>query len=311
MNAYANTPNPAASVSGRHPGQPGLRIAVVSGAEPENWRSIYRRLNGKSRLLASFLLRSAAALATFAGMFGVAGLVAAVIVHLLPDVSPYYLAAFVALPALLSGAACGQIGGNLFLRLWYRLDDANRRGFATRLSLARSPQEWPVWMKRWLFTGDWLGTPTYDLRLPYVRIFVEGSAPVTCREEDALWREIHQNISGDSLWEAGTNIREISYPRLLPDWAHEVEKGDGYSDLKAKIGPDEASAWVRHLWRRACRQWPALGAQDYPEQARRECFEMYSLPLSGGNHALVVVLRPTTFVQELDLSAKETTGAAA
>ncbi len=311
MYASAKQNTPPASISGRHPAHPGVRIAVVSGAEPDNWRGIYRRLNDGWRSLAGLFLSVSAAGSTFAGMFGAAALLAALIVHLLPHVSPYYLAAFVTLPALLAGAACGQIGGNVFLRLWYRLDDASRRGFATRLSLARCPHEWPAWLKRWLFTGDWLGSPAYDLRLPYVRIFIEGHPPLSCREEDALWREIHQNISGDSLWEAGTNIREISYPEVLPDWAREVEKGDGFADLKAKIGSEEASAWVRHLWRRACRQWPALGAQDYPEQARRECFEMYSLPLAGGSHALVVVLRPTTFVQELDLNEKDLAGAAA
>lgn len=284
----------SASNSGR---LPPVRITVVQGNEPEDWRSIYDRLDKSIR--SEFLLKGVAALFTFLGIFSVAGALALIIISLFPSMSPYYLSASVVLPGLLGGAAFGQTGGNLFLRLRYGLDDATRRGFATRLSFVRAPQDWPASIKRWLFTGDWMGSPAYDLRLPYVRIFVRGEAPHTCREEDELWREIHGHISGDSLWEAGANIREISYPSELPAWAREVGKGDGYSDLEKRIGPDEANAWVMHLWRRACRQWPALGANDYPEKARRECFEMHSLTLDGGREALVVVLRPATFVTEL------------
>lgn len=284
-------------------GLPPIRIAVVQGNEPEDWRRIYNRLDRSSGM--EILLKGSAALFTFFGIFSVAGVLAAIAFNLFPNVSPYYLSACVILPGLLGGAALGQTGGNLFLRLRFGMDSATRRGFATRLSLARSPDSWPVSVKRWLFTGDWLGSPAYDLRLPYVRIFVKGDAPHTCRDEDALWREIHGQISGDSLWEAGANIREISYPSELPAWAREVEKGDGYSDLEKRIGPDEANAWVMHLWRRACRQWPALGANDYPEKARRECFEMHSMPLTGGREALVVVLRPVTFVAEMTHEHRE------
>ena len=276
-----------------------LRIAVVQGALPDDWRTIHERLNRGSHGFAGFCLKCFAGLATFSGVVLVGGALAAVIAHFFPGISPYYLSCAVILPALLAGAAMGQAGGNLFLRLYYRLDDETRRGFATRLSLARCPAGWPKYLKRWLFTGDWLGSPAYDLRLPYVRIYVQGDAPLTCREEDSMWREIHGNISGDSLWEAGTNIREISYPRELPSWAKQVEKGDGFADLQKRIGQNEASQWVMHLWRRACRQWPALGANDYPEKARRECFEMHSFTLTDGREALVVVLRPVSFVMEL------------
>lgn len=279
---------------------PAVRIAVVQGALPDDWRLIYDRLSDNTAgRLARTLLKVTAASATFAGLFAVSGALTLVILHFMPDVSPVFLAIGVVLPGLLGGAAFGQAGGNLFFRLWTGLDDATRRGFATRLSLARCPAGWPKYLKRWLFTGDWLGSPAYDLRLPYVRIYVQGDAPLTCREEDSMWREIHGNISGDSLWEAGTNIREISYPRELPSWAKQVEKGDGFADLQKRIGQNEASQWVMHLWRRACRQWPALGANDYPEKARRECFEMHSFTLTDGREALVVVLRPVSFVMEL------------
>jgi hypothetical protein len=215
--------------------------------------------------------------------------------------SEYFLCAAIVLPSLLAGVAAGQFAGRAFLRVALGLDDATRRGFASRLSLARCPEDWPASIKRWLFTGDWLGSPSYDLRVPYARIFIEGEAPLACREEDALWREIHGAVSGDSLWEAGANFREISYPAQLPSWAANVEGGDGFAELQGHIGLTEASDWVMHLWRRACRQWPSLGAGDYPGQGRRECFEMHSLTLAGGRRALVVVLRPTSFVVELEL----------
>lgn len=279
----------------------GVRIAVVQGAAPEDWRCIHERINLGSKRFTGMLMSVTAATCTFVGLFGVATALAAAIVHYMPDVSPYYLAAAVMLPSMLTGAATGQMGGNLFLRLRYGLDDATRRGFATRLSLGRCPADWPASLKRWLFTGDWLGSPDYDMRLPYVRIYIEGDAPATCREEDELWREIHGEISGDSLWEAGTNIREISYPSELPSWARDVEKGDGFADLQKRIGSAEASNWVTHLWRRATRQWPALGSSDFPEKSRRECFEMHFITLDSGRSALVVVLRPLAFVGEHEL----------
>ena len=288
-----------------HPGKsaarhPALRIAVVQGALPDDWRAIYERLDKSAHNLAGFFLNLSAGAATFTAVVGVGWVLAWIIFALFPAMSEYFVCSAIILPALLAGVAAGQVAGNVFLRLYHRLDDATRRGFATRLSLARCPETWPAYLKRWLFTGDWLGSPSYDLRLPYVRIYVEGDAPLTCREEDTLWREIHGNISGDSLWEAGTNFREISYPSQLPSWAGEVEKGDGFGDLQRRVGQTEASQWVMHLWRRACRQWPALGVGDYPEQARRECFEMHSLTLDDGRKTLVVVLRPTSFVVELE-----------
>ncbi|MCC8167559.1 MAG: hypothetical protein LIQ31_15830 [Planctomycetes bacterium] len=116
-----------------------VRIAVVSGAEPDDWRRIYDRLNSSRHRLTALLQRTTVAVSTFVGVIAVAGLIAVGIVHLNPEVSPYYLIGGVMLPALLAGAACGQAGGNLFLRLWFRMDDATRRGFATRLTLARCP----------------------------------------------------------------------------------------------------------------------------------------------------------------------------
>ncbi len=226
-----------------------------------------------------------------------------------PQAGFYLLCSVIILPALLAGAAAGQSAGNLYLRLALGLDDATRRGFATRLSLSRCPREWPASFKRWLFTGDWLGSPAYDLRVPYARIFIEGEASLSCSDEDGLWREIHRTVSGDDLWEAGANFREISYPRQLPAWATEVEGGDGFADLQKRIGRGEAADWVMHLWRRACRQWPALGANDHPEAARRECFEMHSLVLSGGRKALVVILRPTSFVMELEMEQEDSIAA--
>ncbi|MCD8351533.1 MAG: hypothetical protein LUC93_13075 [Planctomycetaceae bacterium] len=285
--------------------QSGVRIAVVQGAAPDDWRRIHERINTSSKQTLMLSLAATAAGCTFAGMFGVALGIALAIIHVMPEISPYYLAAAVMLPSLLCGAAAGQAGGNLFLRFRFRLDDATRRGFATRLSLGRCPPDWPIALKRWLFTGDWLGSPAYDLRLPYARIYIAGDAPASCRDEDALWREIHGEISGDSLWEAGTNIREISYPSVLPAWSRLIEKGDGFADLQKRIGPEEASAWVLHLWRRACRQWPVLGDGDFPATARRECFEMHFLSLSGGRDALVVVLRPTAFVSEAGAAGSE------
>lgn len=293
--------------SGRHLRKAPLRISVVPGTEPEDWRRIYERLNKRSQWLMNFLLKLSAALGTFVGLFVTSAVLAVTIYSIEPAISPHYLASAVLLPGLLAGAAAGQMSGNLFLKIWNRLGTSTRRGFAMRLTLGRCPMSWSVFLKRWLFTGDWLGHPAFDLRLPYLRIYIKGEAPVSCREEEALWREIHAHVSGDEVWEAGANIREVSYPSELPVWAGDIANGEGFADLQRRIGRRAASEWVQHLWRRACRQWPSLGANDYPERARRECFEMHRLELSGNREALVVVLRPVNFVHELEeeLAAEE------
>lgn len=275
------------------------RIAVNHGAEPQDWQDIYNRLNDRAAKFSAFLFGGSVMGSTFFGLFAALGVLAYAARHLFPDISIHSLACLVCPPAFLVGAAAGQKGGNIFMRLWFSLSEETRRGFATRLTLGRAPAKWPATLRRWLFTGDWMTPPHFDARLPYVRIFVMGDSPATCKDEDELWREIHGEISGDTLWEAGANHREISYPRHLPSWAKNVGKGEGLDDLKSRIGDRTAVDWVTHLWRRACKQWPALNSHEYPLQARRECFEIHSLVLSDGREALVVVLRPSNLAQEL------------
>lgn len=285
------------------------RIAVASGAEPGDWQTIHDRIDSRPAKLTSTLVNVSAAAATFLGLFATIAMLASAIWWIYPDTSAYYMACFVVPPGFLVGAAAGQAGGNVFLRLWFGLDDATRRGFATRLTLGRAPGHWPGAVRRWLFSGDWLGAPACDMRLPYVRIFALGAAPATCREEDELWREIHGTISGDSTWEAGCNHREISYPQELPAWVRQVNKGDGVEALQKRIGRQAASDWVAHLWRRACRQWPALGDGSLPDAFRRDCFEIHSLALSRGREALVVVLRPTETPAEAEIAENKVAAA--
>lgn len=280
------------------------RIAVEQGEEPADWQGIYDCLNARASKFSPALFNIAVVFSTFLGLFAALGSMAFVIKQFFPAISYPLLVCLVSPPGFLVGAATGQAGGNLFMRVLFGLDDATRRGFATRLTLGRAPAAWNDAVCRWLFTGNWMSSPFYDPRLPYVRIFVMGSAPSSCREEDSLWREIHNQIAGDSHWETGANHREISYPRELPAWAKRLENGEGIEGLKKRIGEKTASEWVMHLWRRACRQWPILGGEDYPVESRRECFEIHSLPLSSGREALVVVLRPSCFAAEMAEEAK-------
>ena len=274
---------------------PPSRIAIRNDVEPGDWREVYRKMDASSADGAILLFHVASAVATLAGLFAAVGLAAGIATWAEPAISTVYLACLILPPGFLVGAAAGQAGGNLFLRLRHRIDDETRRGFAMRLTLARAPASWPNHVKRWLFTGDWLTPPVYDARLPYVRIFVDGPAPATCRAEDELWREIHENISRDGLWEAGMNHREISYPAQLPGWARKVGRGDGAAELEDRIGAETARDWIEHLWRRAARQCPLLGPREFPAAAGREIFESHHIRLTGGREALVVVLRPSCF----------------
>lgn len=275
------------------------RIAIKNDVEPGNWDAILARVNTRSSAFSNLWFQMAVGGGVLAGLFGTFGFFAAILSHFFPYAPPAYLAVFIMPPGMLVGAAVGQLAGNYFMRTWFGIDEETRRGFATRLTLGRTPEGWPLLVKRWLFTGDWLKSPVFDPRLPYVRIFVSGAAPESCAEEDALWREIHCRVSGDSLWEAGANHREISYPQELPGWARKVEPGDGVEELDKRLGKTVSRQWLSHLWRRACKQWPLLGSGDYPADARRECFEAHHLYLSGEREALLVVLRPTCFAADV------------
>jgi hypothetical protein len=275
------------------------RIAIKNDVEPEDWQDIYERIDSSAKRFPISLFHLTVGAGTLAGLFGTVSVFMVVLTQFFPFVAPSLLACFISPLGFLVGAAGGQLGGNLFFQLWLGLDRETRRGFATRLTLARAPEEWALQVKKWLFTGDWMNSPVYDARLPYVRIFVSGDAPVSCAEEDRLWREIHDKVSGDSLWEAGANHREISYPMHLPAWARKVETGDGVEELDKRLGSDVSHAWVRHLWRRACRQWPLLGSGEFPLNARKETFEAHHLFLQHGREALLVVLRPNCFAAEV------------
>ncbi|MCL2000017.1 MAG: hypothetical protein FWG74_01165, partial [Planctomycetes bacterium] len=234
------------------------RLAADSDVEPEEWQEIYDRLNQRAAHKISILTKAAAAAGTFAGIFAVTGIMAAIVSQIYPTVSPYYLICFVLPPALLAGAASGQATGNLFLRGWFDLDETTRRGFAARLTLARAPAAWPVELIRWLFAGDWLETPGIDSRLPYARAFVMGPLPAACRDEAGLWREIHSAISCVGLMEVGANHWEISYPKQFPTWMEETGWCGGFEELEKRIGVDTASEWAERLRRRARRQWPDI-----------------------------------------------------
>ena len=275
------------------------RIAIANDVEPGDWQAVFDLFGRRAKLFSPFWFHAAVGFGTLSGLFGTVALFAALLSVFFPFVPQTYLAGFIMPPGLLTGAAAGQAAGNIFMRLWFGVNQETRQGFAIRLTFARAPEAWPGLVGNWLFTGDWLKAPVYDPRLPYVRIFVSGEAPKSCAEENALWREIHGKVSGDSLWEAGANHREISYPDALPGWARMVGEGDGVDEFDRRLGREISREWLSHLWRRACRQWPLLGSGDYPADARRECFEAHHLYLWGGREALLVVLRPSCFAAEV------------
>ena len=288
------------------------RIAIVNDIEPGDWQDVFEVFQIRTERFSSFGFNAAVGIGTLSGLFGVVALFVSILGVFFPFVPQTYLACFVLPPGLLAGIAAGQGAGNAYMRLWFGINQATRRGFATRLTLARAPEGWPEVVTKWLFTGNWLKTPDYDARLPYVRVFVSGNAPKSCAEEDALWREIHSRVSGDGLWEAEANHRELSYPTTLPGWARLIEPGDGVHQLDIRLGRETSRQWLEHLWRRACRQWPLFGGGDYPVDARRECFEAHHLHLQGGREALMVVLRPSCFAAEVyEATLEEVDGIAA
>ncbi len=281
---FTNTPHPSAT----------SRIAVVGGAEPADWQSIYDRIAARANTATVAMTNAFAACITLVSLFAGMAALGWCIWQIYPSISLEYMACFVVPPAFLLAAAAGQAGGNLFLRYRFGLDQATRRGFAARLTLGRAPEQWPGLVRRWLFTGDWLGKPACDQRMPYMRIFVLGNPPETCSQEDAIWQEVHDVLCGEDHLEAGCNHREICYPTELPEWSRHIGKGDGLDSLRQRIGTHEADEWVSHLWRRAHRQWPAIGMLDTNAGFHRDCFELHRLALPGGLEGLVVILRPFT-----------------
>lgn len=282
------------------------RIVVDKGMEPEDWQGIYDRLNVKANAATMLAMHFVVGVATLASLFGAVAVFGYGVMTVFSDLSIYYLACLVVPPSFLLAAAAGHASGNAFLRLRLGLDEDTRRGFANRLTLSRSPASWPAAVRRWLFTGDWMSSPVCDVRLPYVRIFVVGDQPESCREEDALWREILGMLSCDGRGEAGVNHREISYPPELPNWARNLSgAGAGFAELKNRIGEATAEEWVDHLWSRARRQWSGIKSAHMDESFDRECFEIHSLMLGHDRQALVVVFRPAGYASSGEAESAE------
>lgn len=275
------------------------RIAIQNDVEPEDWRDCYERVDATKPPLAKAMFHAVVGAATLVGLFVSFGAIMLLLSRLLPDISRFSMGCMLLPPAFLAGAGMGQVGGNVFLRLWLRMDPSTRRGFAMRLTLERADGAWPVFVRRWLFTGDWLAAPDFDARLPYVRIFTAGANAKTCSEEAVFWNEVLGRLAGEGAWEAGANHREISYPEKLPAWSRSIADGDGVEGVEKRLGREAAREWIGHLWRRACRQWPHLGTREYPDAARKGVFEAHYLELSQGRTALIVVLRPAHLADEV------------
>ncbi len=90
MTAYEQ--HGTATIAAANPFQasPGIRIAVVQGSEPDDWRDIYDRLTDSSHRLVSILLKSSTALAVFIATAAVSGALALLVRRCNPDISPYY-----------------------------------------------------------------------------------------------------------------------------------------------------------------------------------------------------------------------------
>lgn len=215
--------------------------------------------------------------------------------HVLPialSVDVFVLAAL--LPCVLVGSAISHLAGNFFLRLLTGINDKERRCLALHLPWRSTPTEWPRYLRKWIYTGDWLVENFGGDLLPYVRAFITGSTPCDLEEELDLWAELMSGtpfgMGGHGL-EVGHSVREMACVQRLPSWARDVMPGMTLHDLELQLGK-AGREWAVSLIRRASRRKNIFCHVDLGGDLHEVSFEFHHCEMGGGREGLMVIIRP-------------------
>jgi hypothetical protein len=198
------------------------------------------------------------------------------------------------LPCVLGGAAISHMAGNTLLRILTGINDKERRCLALHLPWRSTPAEWPRYLRKWMYTGDWLVENFGSDLLPYVRAFITGSAPENLESELDLWAELMSGTRTGSAghdFEVGHSVREMACVQRLPSWAKDVMPGMTLRDLELQLGK-AGREWATSLIRRAARRKKIFQHIDLQGDLHEVSFEFHFCEMDAGREGLLVIIRP-------------------
>lgn len=217
------------------------------------------------------------------------------LLYILPlSLSLEFFALAALLPCVLGGAALSHLAGNMLLRILTGLSDKERRCLALHLPWRSTPAEWPRYLRKWMYTGDWLVEDFGSDLLPYVRAFITGPAPESLETELDLWAELMSGTragGGGHDFEVGHSVREMACVQRLPSWAKDVMPGMTLQDLELQLGK-AGREWAMSLIRRAARRKKIFHHIDLEGDLHEVSFEFHFCEMDAGREGLLVIIRP-------------------
>ncbi len=276
----------------------GRKTAVTVMASRSELRMILRRIEQNKRSL-PFTFHATVSGSILATLFLVFAGVAHTGQMIFPHKPVPLLVAIAFLPAVLLAAAAGHFSGNLLLRLVTRQGPAARRCLALHLPWNRCPRHWPLFLRNWIYGGDWLIGPELEAPQYYVRAFVTGPAPRNSHEEVAIWMELLRTATGfgGGRIEVGRSTLEMVCLDRLPDWTRSLEPGTSLPDVVRRLG-QTGRDWASSLLQRAVLQMPGLAQIDLAGDLRDVSMELHYCTLSRNREGLLVFVRPRRERQE-------------
>jgi len=200
------------------------------------------------------------------------------------------LAAVSVIPALLFAPATGQVAGSMALRYITGLTSWQRRALAIHLPWYRAPRHWPLYLRNWLYSGDWLENCHENSESIYVRAFVTGQQPPDLQEELILWEHLLMpHVNGKRL-EVRMAVWEMRWLEKLPEWTQNLIAGESLSDLERRLGA-AATKWALSLLHRAASRIPEFIPADFSGDPHRAAFEFSYAVLPGGREGLLIIIR--------------------
>lgn len=195
------------------------------------------------------------------------------------------------LPSALIAAGVAHLSGNFVIYHLSGLNRTERRSLALHLPWNRTPVDWPVYYRRWVYCGDWLVNDLSGDLLPYVRAFVTGGMPASIEEELRIWSCFMQDSRRHLDFEIGHSVRELACVENLPGWTREITPGMNLPELEKALGR-VGHEWAVSLLRRAATRKRVFSRVDFAGDLSEALFEFHYSKFEDGREGLMVIIRP-------------------
>lgn len=195
------------------------------------------------------------------------------------------------LPSALLAAGVAHLSGNFVIYHLSGLNRTERRSLALHLPWNRTPVDWPVYYRRWVYCGDWLVNDLSGDLLPYVRAFVTGGMPASIEEELRIWSCFMQDSRRHLDFEIGHSVRELACVENLPGWTREITPGMNLPELEKALGR-VGHEWAVSLLRRAATRKRVFSRVDFAGDLSEALFEFHYSKFEDGREGLMVIIRP-------------------